>query len=129
MRSNKTVSYVAKPRDSRCAWWSLILPDSLELSSSKIPAPYLKKGADLELTPGTMLIDSEARHHRKNRGYEVHLGVVFPTHIGWIQPTLARKQYIKEHDGQDLMHESGDVAGAVRRAVWLRRQPNLKSSF
>lgn len=129
MTTNKTVTYIAKPQDSRCAWWSMMLPADLELSANKIPAPYLKNGADLELEYGAMLIDSEAKHHSKNRGYDVVLVVAFEEEVLFIAPTASRKKYIKEHDGQDLMHESGDVAGVVRMAVWLRRQPDLHTAF
>jgi hypothetical protein len=128
-QTEKTVSYIAKPSYSRCAWWSVQLPADIELSSERIPAPYLQKGTDLELKEGDMLIDSEANHHRKNRGYNVVLVVCVDGEVKFIKSTAKRKAYIKEHGGQDLMHSSGDVAGCVRMAVWLRRQPNLAIAF
>jgi len=127
---NETVAYIAKPTDSRCSWWSVQLPDSgLELTDKKLNSPYLHRNADLELTYGQMLIDSEANHHRQNRGYTVQLIVSFGDDWSGIIPSAKIKKYIKEHNGQDLMHESGDVAGCVRIAVWLRRQPDLKIAF
>jgi hypothetical protein len=128
-QTEETVSYIAKPSDSDCAWWSVQLPADIELSSEKIPAPYLRRGEDLELKYGDMLIDSEANHPRKNRGYNVCLGVCVKGKVFFIKSTAQRKAYIKEHGGQDLMHESGDVAGCVRMAVWLRRQPDLAIAF
>lgn len=125
----ETVSYIAKPSDSRCAWWSVQLPADIELNSSKIPAPYLRKGADLELKTGDMLVTSEARHHRKNRGYDVFLSVCVDGEVKTIFPLAQRKAFIKNNGGKDLMHESGDVAGCVRMAVWLRRQPDLSIAF
>ena len=101
------------------------LPTDIELSGEKIPAPYLRKGADLELKQGDMLIDCEALHHRKNRGYNVVLGVCVDGKVKFITPSAIKKAFIKANGGKDLMHESGDVAGCVRMAVWLRRQPNL----
>jgi hypothetical protein len=123
--ADETVSYIAKPTDDRCAWWSVQLPADIELSSARIPAPYLRKGADLELREGDMIIDSEANHHRKNRGYRVALGVCVDGEVKFLSPNASKKAYIKLNGGKDLMHESGDVAGCVRIAVWLRRQPDL----
>jgi hypothetical protein len=128
-QTEETVSYIAKPDDNRCAWWSMQLPADIELSSAKIPAPYLRKGADLELKQGDMLIDSEAMHHRKNRGYRVNLGVCVGGKVKFIIPSASKKAFIKANGGKDLMHESGDVAGCVRMAVWLRRQPDLAVAF
>lgn len=125
----ETVSYIAQPEDSRCAWWSILLPEDIELNSAKIPAPYLRKGADLELKKGDMLVTSEANHHRKNRGYTVRLGVCVDGEVKHLKPTAEKKAFIKANGGQDLMHESGDVAGCVRMAVWLRRQPSLSQAF
>ena len=124
-----TVSYIAKPQDSRCSWWSMQLPADLELNGDRIKAPYLRTGADLELAEGDMLIDSEAMHHRKNRGYAVSLGVCLGGAVKWLNPTAETKAYIKAHGGQDLMRESGDVAAVIRAAVWLRRQPDLATAF
>ena len=123
---NKTVTYIAKPQDSRCSWWCVQVPQGQELDGKRINAPFLKRGADLELKLGDMLIDSEANHHRKNRGYSVVLIVCDGEKIKYLHPTAQRKAFIKAHGGQGLMHENGDVNGCVRMAVWLRRQSNLK---
>jgi hypothetical protein len=123
--AEETVSYIAKPTDDRCAWWSMQLPADIELSGEKIQAPYLRKGADLDLKSGDMIIDSEENHYRKNRGYTVLLIVCVDGKVNFIIPTARIKSYIKNNGGKDLMHESGDVAGCVRMAVWLRRQSNL----
>ncbi|WP_262964340.1 hypothetical protein [Methylobacter psychrophilus] len=129
LNQNITIAYIAKPVDSRCQWWSIILPTELELTSNKLSQPYLRNGADLELIYGQMLINSEANHHNKSRGYCTSLLVSFGDEYNSLIPTSKRKKYIKEHGGQDLMHESGDVAGCVRMAVWLRRQSDLKIAF
>ena len=126
---DKTVSYAAKPEDSRCSWWSMIIPQDQQLDGNRINAPMLKRGADLELKQGDMIIDSEANHHRKNRGYTVLLGVCVDGAVLFIKPSAEIKKFIKENGGNDLMHESGDAAGCVRMAVWLRRQPDLKSAL
>jgi len=129
VESVETVSYIAKPSDSRCSWWSVILPPDIKLSGDRIHAPYLSQGADLELREGDMLIDSEANHHRKNRGYNVVLCVCVDGKVKFLKPTTSKKAFIKENGGKDLMHESGDVDGCVRMAVWLRRQPDLSIAF
>ena len=121
-----TVAYTAKPEDSRCSWWCVQVPEDQQLDGHRINAPFLKRGADLELKAGDMLIDSEVNHHRKNRGYTVVLVACDGEKIQYLQPTAQRKKYIKENGGQDLMHETGDVSGCIRMAVWLRRQPDLK---
>lgn len=126
---NVTVGYVAKPQDSRCSWWAIQLPADIELTGERIPAPFLRMGADLELKEGDMIVTSEARHHRKNRGYDVFLSVCVDGDVKTIFPLMQRKQFIKSHGGKDLMHESGDVNGCVRMAVWLRRQPSLSEAF
>ena len=122
----QTVSYIAKPQDTRCAWWSMIIPQDQQLDGNRLNAPYLRAGADLELKAGDMLIDSEANHHRKNRGYTVVLGVCDGEKVIFIKPLAEIKRYIKLNGGQDLMHETGDVNACIRIAVWLRRQSDLK---
>jgi len=122
----KTVAYIANPQDSRCSWWCVQIPTDQRLDGTRINVPFLKRGADLELKEGDMLIDSEAHHHRKNRGYSVVLIVCDGEKIQHLHPMAQRKAFIKAHGGQDLMHESGDVNGCIRMAVWLRRQPDLK---
>ena len=127
-----TIAYIARPEDERCKWWSVQLPDEgLELTGGRLGVPFLRSGADLELAPGQMLIDSEANHPTKDRGYHVILGVAVEGRekVAWLEPTASRKAFIKANGGQDLMHESGAVAGCVRMAVWLRRQPDLEEAF
>jgi len=124
----KTVAYIAKPQDSRCSWWRVQIPEDQQLDGTRINAPFLKRGADLELRAGDMLIESEAHHHRKNRGYCVVLYVCDGEKIRHLHHTSQRKYFIKSHGGQDLMHESGDVNGCIRMAVWLRKQPDFKTA-
>jgi len=123
-----TVTYIAKPQDIRCSWWCVQIPEEQKLDGTRINAPFLKRGADLELKSGDMLVDSEAHHHRKNRGYSVVLIVCDGEKIQHLHPMAQRKAFIKAHGGQDLMHESGDVNGCIRMAVWLRRQPDFKAA-
>lgn len=118
-----TITHIAKSQDSRCAWWQAIIPDSLNvinLDDEKVKLNYLRRGADLELEPGTLLIDSEAMHHRKSRGYAVNIGMAFDDRVHWFSPTLKHKLYIKEKGKKELMKGSGDVAAVWRIALYLR---------
>jgi hypothetical protein len=126
-----TVTHIAKPIDKRCQWWQGELPKDLDIRHliEKAPIKIFKRNADLELTPGTLLIDSEQVHHRKLRGYNVCLGFVNHNEIIWIAPTMARKQFIKNLGNSDLMKGSGDVVGAIRMALWLYRQPDIFEAF
>jgi len=124
-KDQPTVSYIAKPSDSRCAWWSMIIQQDTQLDGNRLNAPYLCTGANLELKAGDMLIDSEANHHRKNRGYTVVLCVCDDEKMIFIKPSAEIKRFIKLNGGQDLMHESGNVNACIRMAVWLRRQLDL----
>jgi len=124
----QSVTYIAKPSDNRCSWWCVQVPENQELDGKRINAPYLRNGEDLELRIGDMLIDSEAFHHRKQRGFDVVLKAFDSEKPQLLHATATRKAFIKAHGGQDLMRESGDVNGCIRMAVWLRRQPDFKNA-
>jgi hypothetical protein len=126
-----TITHIAKPSDARCAWWQCELPLNLEVKHliEKAPFEYFKKNSDLELTPGTLLIDSEAIHHRTNRGFAVNIGLVGQKGIYWLCPTMAHKQLIKKQGHADLMVGSGDICAVIRIAIWLRRQENIFVAF
>lgn len=129
-----TVTYIAKPRDSRCQWWSMILPsDPAALMSaldSRLPPNYIRKNADLELLDGTLIIDSEANHHRKNRGFDLRLirANAETGDVAHLRPGMGTKQFIKSTD-PDLMIGSGDVAAVIRCAIWLHRHGNTAENF
>lgn len=125
-----TITYVAGPVDPRCAWWCFKLKDLTvdHLENKPLERDFLKRGADLELEHGEMLIDSEANHHRHNRGYFVQLGVAVIDRVYWIVPSMAIKQHIKVSGGKHLMKGSGDVVAVLRMAMWIKEQPDLKSS-
>jgi hypothetical protein len=125
------ISYVAKPSDNRCQWWSAVIPDDLSVDQlgTKVSLTYLRRNGDYEFPVGTMLIDSEQVHHRKSRGYNVNFGLVTSTGIKWMSPTLAIKKMIKEEGHMDLMAGSGDIDACWRIALYLRRQGNVEESF
>lgn len=123
-----TITHIAKPEDSRCAWYQGQFKGEINivaLDGGKTEIKYFNKGDDLELEEGDLLIDSEAIHHRQSRGYNVNLGVVTKDKIIWIEPTMAHKMMIKEEGHKDLMKGSGQKLAVIRLAIWLRRQENI----
>ena len=122
-----TVSYIAKPADSRCKWWSVRIPAGycrgidLDNTSSLQPLGFLAKKADLELDDGEMIIDSEANHHAKPRGYTVQLLVVAGGELWGRTPSAVTKSLIKQRatpeQWQKLRRGSGDVAACLRLAM------------
>lgn len=128
MTTTTTTAYIAKPRDSRCKYWAIRVPADAVLGV-RILSPFLRVGADLELSDGDFLIQSEANHHTKNRGYCVQLvGAVGGT-IVHMDPTAATKKYIKENGGAGLMGGTGEVDACLRVALWLRSQPDLAAAW
>lgn len=70
-----SISIVIGPVDKRCRYWAKVLR-----AGTKLPAPSVVKGAndipgayartgDEELFPGDILIEGEANHHAKDRGW------------------------------------------------------------
>jgi hypothetical protein len=122
-----TVSYIARPADSRCKWWSVRIPAGycrgidLDNTSGLRPLGFLAKRADLELDDGEMVIDSEANHHAKARGYTVQLLVVAGGELWGRTPSTVTKNLIKQHatpeQWQKLRRGSGDVAASLRLAM------------
>jgi hypothetical protein len=99
------------------------------LSKSTANIPLLKGAFSLELKEGDMFIESDDSFFRKKHNLIFLLYVCVNGKVKFLAPTTQRKAFIKANGGKDLMHESGDVAGCVRMAVWLRRQPNLSEAF
>jgi hypothetical protein len=130
-----TVSYIAKPQDSRCQWWAVRIPADYQIADltdthSLRPLGFLRKGADLELAEGEAVIESEAVHHRRQRGYDVQIGIVSDGKFTWHRPGSSTKAAIKAwaspEQWQALSKGSGDVAACLRLLLAMRqgfRQP------
>jgi hypothetical protein len=122
----QTITHIARPVDKRRAWWQMVLPENLSIDmlsgAQKLPAAYLRSGSDLELLPGTILIDSEAKSHRRNRGYDVCIGRADQREgrVVWKKPGMEQKMFIKADGRQDLMVGAGDVAAVIRCAMYIR---------
>ena len=128
MTTINTTAYIAKPSDSRCKYWAIRVPEVATLGE-RIASPFLRIGADLELSDGESIITSEAYHHRKMRGFRVRLVIAINAKIYFITPTAATKKYIKENGGKDLMGGTGEVDACLRVALWLRLQTDLATAF
>ena len=121
-----TISYTAKPVDDRCKWWSVRIPAgyttrntfALDDETSMRPLGFLRKGADLELEIGEAVIDSEAMHHRKHRGFTVSMALATKRGTRWVNPSAAIKAAIKSaatpEQWERLKRGSSDVAACLR---------------
>ena len=125
----QTISYIAKPQDSRCSWWAVRIPADYQIADladtySLRPLGFLRKGADLELAEGEAVLVSEAKHHRKMRGYDVQIGVVSQGKIAWHRPNASTKAAIKAWASPEqwasLSKGSGDVAACLRLLLAMR---------
>lgn len=126
----KSHSVVIAPVDSRCRWWAKIcraeqaLPDpSTVFGADDLPGPYLRRGEE-ELTPGDVLFEGEANHHRRtDRGWWYYLRMALPN--GELLELRSgfgeQKQQLKQQGMHpDLLKGSGDIAGMVRIAHGVR---------
>lgn len=117
------------PLDERCRYWAKIvrsgsplpLPSSVH-GADWISGPYLRRGGD-ELFPGDVLLEGEANHPRRQRGWTYWVTYVrddgelvrFVSGFG-VQKAAAKRQGLPPA----LLAGSGDLAGAVRVGHALR---------
>lgn len=124
-----SVSVSIKPNDSRCRYWAKIIRSgdplpipSLVNGGNDIPGDYLRRG-DEELFVGDLLIEGEANHHRRERGWSYWVsyvdkdGSLLHFASSFTVPKAAAKQ---QGLAPELLAGSGDVAGAVRVGHALR---------
>lgn len=125
-----TITHIAKPEDERCKWFQAEITHVTEANlTDKSDIKYYFKNQDLELTPGTILIDSEAVHYSKNRGFNVQLGLVTEKGIFWIIPNMKVKMFIKAEGHQNLMPGSGDFAAVVRMALYIKSHDDREEAL
>lgn len=143
-----TFSYIAKPQDHRCRWWSKIFDADKAArlnprdvtTADTLPGSYERKNADHELAHWTFVCDGEALHHRHDRGWRHRVGVVYPREVTlagftnlrgkvvedaigilWITPTQEVKTAIKAAgaDTATILGGSGPNAGMARIAAYI----------
>lgn len=132
MKTQQKFTHQPYPYDSRCCWFQAVIPEDLNvdhLDKINIKFSYFKKGEDIELEVGTLLINSEARHHRTFRGHAVKIGLVTEEEILWIFPGKLEKKFIKDKGFKELMLGSGDLTAVLRVALYLRKQEDIIQSF
>lgn len=123
-----SVSFPVRPRDSRCRYWAKVIragqplpaPASVD-GAGDVPGAYLRNGEE-ELFPGDVLIEGEANHHVKARGWSYWVHTCSPTgEQVTIRPSADVKSQLKAA-GIDprLLPGSGDVAACVRIAHGIR---------
>lgn len=122
---HQSLSIEIRPCDSRCRWWAKVIRSE----DTKLPAPRAIDGAhsmpqvysrpgDEELFPGDFVIEGEANHHCKPRGWTY-----------WLHGLDGSGQEIYLESGQfsglkpllkqaglepSLLAGAGDIAAAVR---------------
>lgn len=121
----QSLSIEIGPCDSRCRWWAKVIRSA----DSKLPAPRAIGGAhalpqfysrpgDEELYPGDFVIEGEANHHRKQRGWTYWLhGLDASGREIWMKSgqfsTL--KPRLKQAGLEpSFLAGAGDIAAAVR---------------
>lgn len=140
--SDNTASFSVGPGDSRCKYWAkqvplsaLPMPASIDGANS-LPGGYLRNG-NTELFDGEILIEGEANHHSKQRGWSYWLVRVNPTEGKdgeYIRTKMSSeinarvKACIKEAAKRGLLSKehlrgSGDIAAAVRFGHLLSAYP------
>jgi hypothetical protein len=120
--------FSARPNDSRCRYWAKIvrkgeplpLPASVS-GANGVPGEYLRPG-DEELFEGDLAFEGEARHHRKQRGWDYNLFIVRNGELVSLASDANRdvKAKLREMGETDLLPGSGEVAALVRRAHLYR---------
>jgi hypothetical protein len=122
------------PSDKRCRYWAKVLRAGCPLpapsavnGANDVPGPYLRHG-DEELFPGDVLIEGEALHHRKARGWLYT--ACFMGADGapvWVRPSHELKATMKAAGmPAHLLAGSGDVAACVRIAHAVRLGIDVK---
>jgi|GEM_PF-4130959 len=126
----ETVTHIAKQNDIRCKWFQAELTNLRdEHLTEKLDLKYYFKNQDLELIPGTLLIDSEEIHHRQNRGFKVKLGIVTETEVVWMLPEMKHKMFLKDEGCKNLMKGSGNFAAVVRLALYIQQHDDKLAAF
>lgn len=135
----QTRSYVARPSDSRCRYWAkLVTPENcagvrIEAveGAEGIPAPYLRKGADIEIPIWGAIVEGEEEHHRKARGWKFAALLAVPRESKKApgEPALialpygAEQKKIIKRLRPELAAGSGEHAAIMRSLIFVVGAP------
>lgn len=124
-----SVTVTPKPIDSRCKYWAKIvradeLPTPSEVSGAgDLPGEYLRVGEEVELFTGDYLVEGEANHHRRQRGWEYWVSTCVV--VDGVPQCIRLEEFdgkgvksaLREAGERDLLRGAGKHA-AVVRAIW-----------
>lgn len=137
----KSCNLTCNPRDSRCRYWAKVIraDDALPMpaavdGANDIPGQYLRKGDDVELFDGDFLLEGEANHHVKQRGWTYDMRIVsdtpserFPGQNKYTAIDYkAAKDAARAAGRKDLLLGSGDCAAMIR-AIHVARMATVKA--
>ena len=123
-----SASVTIGPKDKRCRYWAKVIrhshtvPAPIDVNSSNdVPGPYARNG-DEELAPGDCLIEGEANHHCKPRGWSYRVRwCADDGRVRYFYPKAEIKAEAKAQGlSANLLKGSGDIAACIR-IVWALR--------
>lgn len=125
----KSASVKLRPQDHRCKYWAKVfrahspLPMPLNvIGAADLAVPYSRQGEE-EIFVNDILIEGEANHHRKLRGWTYRITFINPIdgEKACFSPSAEIKQELKSKGlPAELLAGSGDLAACVRIAHAVR---------
>lgn len=124
----KSLSIKIRPTDKRCKYWAKILRKGAKLpmpsdvsGAQDVPGPYLRLG-DEELLLGDILIEGEAVHHVRERGWAYWVTTIGGDgELVLYRPNSDIKAQMKAKGMPvELLPGSGEVAACIRIAHGLQ---------
>lgn len=134
----ESLTYVAKPTDAKCRYWCKVITPHMDLplpgtvdGANDLPGEYLRKGDDVEVFEGNIVLEGEEVSHNKKRGWAYNYGTLSlkksdpsgqAIGLTWDHADPADvKDACRKAGRKDLLAGRGDVAALVRE-IWARRE-------
>lgn len=133
-----TVAVLAAPLDRACGYWSKVirahdpipLPSHCNFADDIRPYPYLQRNELVYLSAGDVLLEGEAVHKSKKRGWLYWLTIVADGEALVIKPNSSIKKHLRASGlPHEIMSGSGKIAAILRVAHAHRRGINLLSNI
>jgi len=119
-------AWTPSPQDRRCSFWAKALPITKAIlpadteGANSIPAPYLKRGEEIELFDWDIVMYGEANHHRKQRGWTFNTLVALDGRLVELTSTSCINGAIRKiSPGNQILRGAGDHAAMMRAARFL----------